>query len=149
MRHRKRTVKFGRKKEHRKAMFASMVCGLIDRGVIITTLAKAKVARPLAEKMVTLGKHGTLHHRRLAIARLRQRDVVKKLFAEVAPKHADRNGGYTRITKLGRRSSDAAEMAMLEWVVAVTETPAPAEREKAEKHPKKEKTKEATAEAKV
>ncbi|MFM8810149.1 MAG: 50S ribosomal protein L17, partial [Chthoniobacterales bacterium] len=89
---------------------------------IRTTLAKAKAARPFAEKMVTLGKKGTIHARRTAAAYLHQADAVKKLFEEIAPRSASRAGGYTRIVKLGARKSDSAPMAVLEWVdVAVVE----------------------------
>jgi large subunit ribosomal protein L17 len=118
MRHQKKTVKLGRKAEHRKALLANQVCSLIEHQRIRTTLAKAKAVRPLAEKMVTLGKKGSIHARRTAFAMLRQKDAVKKLFDEVAPRTADRNGGYTRIVKLGQRKSDGAPIAYLEWVDA-------------------------------
>src|SRR6478752_6597589 len=116
MRHQKKTVKLGRKAEHRKALLANQVCSLIEHQRIKTTLAKAKAVRPLAEKMVTLGKNGSLHARRTALAVLRQKDAVKKLFEDIAPRSATRNGGYTRIIKLGQRKSDAAAVAFLEWV---------------------------------
>jgi len=116
MRHQKKTVKLGRTAEHRKALLANQVCSLIEHQRIKTTLAKAKAARPLAEKMVTLGKNGSLHARRTALAVLRQKDAVKKLFDDIAPRSATRNGGYTRIIKLGQRKSDAAAVAFLEWV---------------------------------
>ena len=141
MRHRKHTVKLNRKSQHRRSLLANLVCALIDRGMILTTLAKAKAARPLAEKMVTLAKHSTLHSRRLATARLGQKDSVTKLFTDIAPRQADRKGGYTRITKLGRRSSDAAEMALLEWVGLPVETSVVSTADAAEK-PKKEPAKE-------
>src|SRR5947208_9293895 len=118
MRHRKKTLKLGRKAEHRKALLANQVCSLIEHQRIATTLAKAKAVRPLAEKMVTLGKNGSIHARRTALAVLRQKDAVKKLFDEIAPRTADRNGGYTRIVKLGQRKSDSAPVAYLEWVDA-------------------------------
>jgi large subunit ribosomal protein L17 len=118
MRHQKKTVKLGRKAEHRKALLANQVCSLIEHQRIRTTLAKAKAVRPLAEKMVTLGKKGSIHARRTAFAVLRKKDAVKKLFDEIAPRTADRNGGYTRIVKLGQRKSDAALIAYLEWVDA-------------------------------
>jgi len=118
MRHQKKTVKLGRTAEHRKALLANQVCSLIEHQRIRTTLAKAKAARPLAERMVTLGKRGSLHARRTAFAVLRQKDAVKKLFDEIAPRTADRNGGYTRIVKLGQRKSDSAPIAYLEWVDA-------------------------------
>lgn len=131
MRHRKKTVKLGRSTSHRDALLANQVCSLIEHHRIKTTLAKAKAVRPLAEKMVTLGKRGDLHARRLAAGELGQKDAVKKLFAEIAPRAASRNGGYTRIIKLGPRPSDSAPMAYIEWVDSVvvveeTETPEPA-----------------------
>lgn len=118
MRHQKKTVKLGRKAEHRKALLANQVCSLIEHHRIKTTLAKAKAVRPLAEKMVTLGKNGSLHARRTAFAVLRQKDAVKKLFDDIAPRSAERNGGYTRIVRLGARRSDSAPVAYLEWVDA-------------------------------
>jgi large subunit ribosomal protein L17 len=118
MRHQKKTVKLGRSQAHRDALLANQVCSLIIHQRIRTTLAKAKAARPLAEKMVTLGKKGTLHARRTAAAYLHQADAVKKLFNEIAPRSATRQGGYTRIVKLGPRKSDSAPMAVLEWVDA-------------------------------
>jgi large subunit ribosomal protein L17 len=126
MRHQKKTVKLGRTAEHRKALLANQVCSLIEHSRIKTTLAKAKAVRPLAEKMVTLGKKGSLHARRTALATLRQKDAVKKLFDDIAPRAAERNGGYTRIIKLGLRKSDAAPVAFIEWVDAplVVEEPA-------------------------
>lgn len=153
MRHLKRTAKLGRTSEHRNAMLANLVCSLIKHKRVTTTLAKAKAARPVAEKMITLGKKGTIHARRLAAARLRARgrslelskeqrkkwrqneDVVRILFEELAPVFKDRRGGYTRIIRLGERRGDVARQAMLEWVAlptgeaaeAVTET-APAEK---------------------
>jgi large subunit ribosomal protein L17 len=137
MRHQNKTVKLGRSQAHRDALLANQVCSLIIHQRIRTTLAKAKATRPLAEKMVTLGKKGTLHARRTAIAYLHQVDAVKKLFEDIAPRSASRAGGYTRIIKLGARKSDAAAMAILEWVDAavVAETPAetPEEKPKAAK----------------
>ncbi len=118
MRHQKKTIKLGRKAQHRNALLANQVCGLIKHNRIQTTLAKAKALRPLAERMVTLGKRGDLHARRTAVAVLHEKDAVKKLFEEVAPRAADRDGGYTRIIKLGARKSDAAPMAYIEWVDA-------------------------------
>ena len=116
MRHRKRTEKLGRTSSHREAMLANMVSSLIQEKRIRTTLAKAKIARRLAERCVTLGKRNTLATRRQAISKLRQNDAVKELFDVIAPAFADREGGYTRITKIGRRSSDSSEMCFLEWV---------------------------------
>jgi large subunit ribosomal protein L17 len=116
MRHQKKTIKLGRTAEHRKALLANQVCSLIEHHRIKTTLAKARAVRPLAERMVTLGKNGSIHARRAALARLRQKNAVKKLFDDIAPRSAERNGGYTRIVKLGYRKSDSARMAFIEWV---------------------------------
>ena len=118
MRHQKKTIKLGRTAEHRKALLANQVCSLIEHQRIKTTLAKAKAVRPLAEKMVTLGKKGSLHARRTALAVLRQKKAVKKLFDDIAPRTGTRAGGYTRIIKLGPRRSDSAPVAFLEWVDA-------------------------------
>ncbi len=126
MRHRRNTTKLKRTASHRRALLANLACSLIDHGKIRTTLGKAKALRPVAEKLVTLAKRNDLHSRRLAIAFLHQKEIVKKLFAEVAPAAKDRQGGYCRITKLGPRMSDAAPMAVIEWVdiaVAGEETP--------------------------
>ena len=116
MRHRKKTVKLGRTSAHRNELLANLVCALIDNKRIKTTMPKAKAARSLAEKMVTLGKKGTLAARRQAAATLRNEKSVKALFDSVAPAFSERNGGYTRIIKLGRRISDSSEMVLLEWV---------------------------------
>jgi large subunit ribosomal protein L17 len=136
MRHLKRTAKLGRTGVHRNAMLANMVCSLIKHKRITTTLAKAKAARSVAEKMVTLGKSGTLHDRRLASARLYEEDAVKILFNEIAPAHKNRPGGYTRIIRMHQRQGDAAQLAILEWVESAPETaqaePAPAAAESTE-----------------
>jgi len=129
MRHQKKTIKLGRTADHRRALLANQVCALIQHQRITTTLAKAKAVRPLAERMVTLGKNGSIHARRRALAVLRQKSVVKKLFDDIAQRSAERNGGYTRIVKLGARKSDSARMAFIEWVDA----------DIAEEKPKKEK----------
>jgi large subunit ribosomal protein L17 len=118
MRHQKKTVKLGRTADHRRALLANQVCALIEHQRIKTTLAKAKAVRPLAERMVTLGKNGSIHARRRALAVLRQKSIVKKLFDDIAQRSAERNGGYTRIVKLGARKSDSARMAFIEWVDA-------------------------------
>ncbi|MGO8764117.1 MAG: 50S ribosomal protein L17 [Limisphaerales bacterium] len=127
MRHLKRTAKLGRTSEHRNAMLANLVCSLIVHRRVTTTLAKAKAARSVAEKMVTLGKKGSLHHRRLAVARLHQEDAAKILFKEIAPAFKDRNGGYTRIVRMNQRIGDAAQRAILEWVDFIEEPPAASE----------------------
>jgi len=116
MRHRSKTVKLQRTAAHRRSLLANLACSLIEHGRIRTTLAKAKALRPVAEKMVTLGKRGDLHARRQAIAFLRHKEVVKKLFDEIAVAAKDRPGGYCRITKLGPRMTDSAPMALIEWV---------------------------------
>ena len=126
-RHQKKTIKLGRTADHRKALLANQVCALIEHQRIKTTLAKAKAVRPLAERMVTLGKNGSIHARRRALGVLRQKNAVKKLFDDIAQRSAERNGGYTRIVKLGARKSDSARMAFIEWVDAeqiVEEKPA-------------------------
>ena len=121
MRHRRNDIKLGRDSMHRKHMLANLVCSLIEHSQVRTTVAKAKAARPLAEKCVTLGKKGTLHHRRRAVSILRQKGTVKRLFSDVAPRFQQRNGGYTRIIKLGQRVGDGAEMALLQWVEGAAE----------------------------
>ena len=127
MRHRVHTFKIGRTGAHRRAMLANMVCSLIEHGQITTSLVKAREARRVAEKMVTLGKKGDLHHRRLAISTLRKADMVAKLFAEIAPAYAARQGGYTSIIKLGKRRGDACEMCILKFVAAAKAEEAKAE----------------------
>jgi large subunit ribosomal protein L17 len=142
MRHLKRTAKLGRTFEHRNAMLSNLVCSLIKHKRITTTLAKAKAARSVAEKVVTLGKRGTLHARRLAAARLHthgptvrlnkeeqkkwrtNEDVLRILFDEIAPAFKERNGGYTRIVKMEQRPGDSAQKAILEWVDEVAVAPA-------------------------
>jgi large subunit ribosomal protein L17 len=133
MRHQKKTLKLGLTAAHRKALLANQVCSLIEHQRIKTTLAKCKAVRPLAEKMVTLGKKGSLHARRTALAVLRQKGAVKKLFDDIAPRSASRNGGYTRIVKLGQRKSDSAEVAFIEWVDAPQPTEEPAVEETGKK----------------
>src|SRR5262245_59309298 len=157
MRHLKRTAKLGRTFEHRNAMLSNLVCSLIKHKRITTTLAKAKAARSVAEKIVTLGKRGTLHARRLAAARLHtsgpairlgkeeqkkwrtSEDVLRILFDEIAPAFKERNGGYTRIVKMEQRPGDSAQKAILEWVDEVAVAPTPTE--SAEEGEKKDETK--------
>lgn len=110
------TRKLGRASDHRDAMLRNLVTSLLENGKIETTVEKAKETRSMAEKMITLGKTNTLHSRRQALSYITKEDVVTKVFAEIAPKYADRNGGYTRILKLGPRRGDAAEMAIIELV---------------------------------
>ncbi len=133
MRHQRVGKKLGRDSAHRKALYSNLAGALIEHGRIKTTVTKAKAVKPIAEQMITLGRRGDLHARRQATAFLRSRDVVHKLFAEVAPRFKDRPGGYARIVRLGPRAGDAAEMAYLElvdeeYVAAQLEerTPAPA-----------------------
>jgi len=121
MRHRKFTFKIGRTASHRRALLGNAVCSLIESERITTTVTRAKQIRRLAEKMITLGKRGSLHARRLAIARLRQPDAVARLFRDIAPRFENRDGGYTRIMKLGPRPGDAAELCILEFVEELPE----------------------------
>ena len=131
MRHQRVMKKFGRTMEHRKMLMKSLVTNLILAESIKTTLPKAKEARKDAEKMVTIAKKGDLAARRLASSRLTEPKAVQKLFAEIAPAMKDRQGGYTRIVKLGARKGDAAEMCILQWVTAGEAAPAPAAEEPA------------------
>ncbi len=110
------TRKLGRPTDHRIAMLRNLVTALLEHGKMETTVTRAKETRALAEKMITLAKKDTLHARRQALAFITKEDVVKKLFEEIAPKYAERNGGYTRIYKLGERRGDGAQMAILELV---------------------------------
>ena len=116
MRHKVATFKIGRSGAHRRAMLANMANSLFINGQIETTLVKAKELRRFAEKLITTGKKGDIHSRRLAFAKLRSRDAVKNLFDVVAPAYAERNGGYTQIFKLGFRRGDAAEMCLIRLV---------------------------------
>jgi large subunit ribosomal protein L17 len=123
VRHGRAGKKLGRDSAHRKALYSNLAGALITHGRIKTTEAKAKAVKPFAEQMITLGKRGDLAARRQAISELRSQDVVHKLFAEVAPRFAERPGGYTRIVKIGPRYGDAAEMAYLELVDYEPERP--------------------------
>jgi large subunit ribosomal protein L17 len=147
MRHRSKTVKLKRNASHRRALLANLACNLIEHGRIKTTLGKAKALRPVAEKLITLAKRNDLHSRRLAIAFLRQKETVQKLFSETAPASMDRKGGYRRITKLGARMSDSAPMAIIEWVDrAVTDEESTAEEAVAEEAVAPKKASEAVVE---
>jgi large subunit ribosomal protein L17 len=127
-------------------MLSNLVCSLIIHKRVTTTLAKAKAARSVAEKMVTLGKHGTVHDRRVAASRLHQENAVKILFNEIAPTQKDRRGGYTRIVKLNQRQGDASQLAILEWVdVPLTVEAGPETKAEKESKPAKEATSEAKA----
>ncbi len=116
MRHGKAHRKLGRTPAHRRAMFSNMACSLIEHEQIRTTLPKAKALRPYVERLVTLGKRGDLHSRRLALSRIRQQDAVGKLFSKLAPRYEARNGGYTRIVRAGFRYGDNAPMAVIEFI---------------------------------
>ena len=116
MRHRRAGKKLGRDAAHRRSLYANLACSLIEHGRVRTTEAKAKAVKPFAEQMITLGKRGDLSARRQAISELRSQDAVHRLFADVAPRFADRPGGYSRIVKIGPRQGDAAEMVYLELV---------------------------------
>jgi large subunit ribosomal protein L17 len=138
VRHHKSGRKLGRDASHRKALYANMTGALIEHGRIKTTVAKAKEVRPVAEQMITLGRRGGVHARRQALKFLRSQDVVHKLFSDVGPRFAERNGGYSRIVRIGPRLGDAAEMAYLELVDFTPEAPAPRPRrrpEEAEQEP--------------
>ena len=135
MRHRKNTVKLGRTSAQRAALFASLVSNLILAKRVKTTLPKARAAKRLADKMVTVGKQGTLAARRQALSFLKLEAAVAELFGAVAPAMKDRAGGYTRVIKLGKRMSDSSEMCLLEWVDFVPKAPK-AKAEKAEAAPK-------------
>ncbi len=108
--------KLGRASDQRKAMLRAMVTFLLENGQIETTVARAKEVRSMTEKMITLGKNNTIHSKRQVMAYVTKEDVMKKLFDEISPKYADRNGGYTRIIKTGARRGDAAEMAIIQLV---------------------------------
>ena len=110
------TRKLGRETAHRTAMLRAMVTFLLENGKIETTVSRAKEVSALTEKFITIAKEETLANKRNAMAFITKEDVVKKLFTEIAPKYADRNGGYTRITKIGPRRGDAAEMAIIELI---------------------------------
>ena len=116
MRHRKKGRKFNRTHEHRKAMFANMAAALIKHEQIVTTLPKAKDLRRVVDKLITLAKKGDLNSRRLAVARIRDKEMAAKLFDVLGPRYKDRNGGYTRVLKAGYRYGDNAPMAVIELV---------------------------------
>jgi large subunit ribosomal protein L17 len=125
MRHHRSGKKLGRDASHRRALYANLAGSLIRHGRVRTTVTKAKAVKPFVEQMISLGKRGDLHARRQALSELRSRDVVELLFDDVAPRFADRPGGYSRIVKLGPRLGDAAEMVYLELVDFVPAGAAP------------------------
>lgn len=116
MRHNKAGKQLGRDSKHRRSLFRNLVTALLEHGRIETTLVKAKTVRPIAEKMITIGKRGSLHDRRQALAYIKSESVVTKLFESLSPRFLDRSGGYTRIVRTRRRLGDSAEMAILELV---------------------------------
>src|SRR5271169_5138309 len=116
MRHQRSGKKLGRDSAHRRALYANLTSELIEHERIKTTVTKAKAVKPIAEQMITLGRRGDIHARRQAVAFLRSKDIVHKLFAELGPAFATRPGGYTRIVRIGPRQGDASEMAYLELV---------------------------------
>ena len=127
MRHRKGIRKLGRTGTHRRAMLRNMATSLFEHERIETTAAKAKALRPYAERLITLGKRGDLHSRRLAARHIQNRDVLKKLFEDLAGRFSERNGGYTRVLKTGTRRGDNAPTALIELVDFVPGTPEAAE----------------------
>jgi large subunit ribosomal protein L17 len=140
MRHAVRGRKLGRTSAHRQALFRNQLQSLVTNERIITTLPKAKELRPIAEKVITRGKKGTVHDRRWVLSWILSRDLVKKLFDDIAPRFSTRPGGYLRIVKLGPRQGDGAEMAVLELVEReATAAPAEAPKEAKAKAPKPKK----------
>lgn len=142
MKHRKSLNKMGRTSSHRKALLSNLALAFFEQGKIKTTFLKAKEAQKVAEKLITLAKTNTLHARRLAFAKLRNESIVKKLFDVIAPSFKERNGGYTRIVKLGLRKGDGALLAQLALVeeIAVETSKKPAEQAPAAEKPKSKKT---------
>jgi large subunit ribosomal protein L17 len=141
VRHHKSGRKLGRDASHRKALYANLTSALIEHGRIRTTAAKAKEVKPVAEQMITLGRRGGVPARRQALKFLRSQDVVHKLFSDVGPRFADRDGGYSRIIRIGPRLGDAAEMVYLELVDYVppeVTAPPPRARREAEPEPEQE-----------
>lgn len=139
MRHMRTGRTLGRRREHRQAMLANLAASLIKSGKVRTTDAKAKEVRPFVERLVTFARRGDLHARRIVLSRLRDADAVKKLFDEIGPKFNERNGGYTRILKLGFRPGDNSPVSQIEFVEKETERPA--KTTKSRKQPKETKAK--------
>ncbi len=138
MRHGKTGRRLGRSVSHRKAMFANLAASLIEHEQIVTTLPKAKDLRPIVEKLVTLGKRGDLHARRLAISQIRSETMVGRLFDTIAPRYASRNGGYLRIMKAGFRHGDNAALAVIEFVDRDASAKGAADRARIEAEPAEE-----------
>ncbi|HEX3551837.1 MAG TPA: 50S ribosomal protein L17 [Thermoanaerobaculia bacterium] len=150
MRHAVKGRKLGRTSSHREALFRNQLQSLVEKEKIITTLPKAKELRPIAERVITRGKHGTLHDRRWVLRWVLKRDLVKKVFDDIAPRFTERPGGYLRIVKLGPRQGDGAEMAVLELVereAVAAEVEAPKEPKKAKEPKPKKEAKDAKAKA--
>jgi large subunit ribosomal protein L17 len=147
MRHREKGRKLGRKKSHRNLMLRNLVASLFDKESVKTTEARAKEARRLAERIVTWGKRGDLHSRRLALRYIHDAGLIKKVFETLAPRFEGRNGGYTRIVKLANRRGDAARIVILELTEKGTEVEEEKAARKAKKEAKKEARKKAEAEA--
>ena len=149
MRHLKAGRKLNRSASHRRAMFRNLVTALLERERIETTDAKAKEVRRFAERMITLGKRGTLPARRRALAFIRKASVVKRLFDDIAPRFTDRPGGYTRTVKIGLRRGDAAEMAIIELTERIEEADAEGggDKKKQQKKPRRRPKKDAAAKA--
>ena len=142
MRHAVKGRKLGRTSSHREALFRNQLQSLVEKEKIITTLPKAKELRPIAERVITRGKHGTVHDRRWVLRWVLKRDLVKKVFDDIAPRFSERPGGYLRIVKLGPRQGDGAEMAVLELVEReATAAPEPEPKKAKEKEPKEPKAK--------
>jgi large subunit ribosomal protein L17 len=150
MRHARSGKKLGRDTAHRKALYANLAGAVIEHGRIKTTVTKAKAVKPIAEQLITLGRRGDMHARRQAVAFLRSKEIVHKLFAEVGPAFAERPGGYLRITRIGPRPGDSAEMAYLELVdtplVFKTKAPPVVEEEEAVEEPVEEVSEDVSAE---
>ncbi len=144
MRHRKTVNKLNRTSEHRKALMANLAGSLFEKKRIKTTHAKAKAAQQFVEKLITMAKKDTLHARRIVLSRVRHKVVMQTLFNDVASKYVDKNGGYTRVIRLGRRPGDGAEISILE-LVGYEEAMKKKAKEKKEKEAKKEKKKKETA----
>jgi large subunit ribosomal protein L17 len=142
MRHRNSGRKLSRNTSHRRALLRNLVTSFLEHGRLMTTLPKAKEVRPLAEKMITLGKHDSLHARRQVQAYLLKESIAKKVFDTIGPKFADRKGGYSRIIRLGNRKGDGADLAIIELLGSELEAKkaerAEQAKEKDTKKPKKE-----------
>ncbi|MBW8875777.1 MAG: 50S ribosomal protein L17 [Acidobacteria bacterium] len=151
MRHAVKGRKLGRTSSHREALFRNQLQSLVEKEKIVTTLPKAKELRPIAERVITRGKHGTLHDRRWVLRWVLKRELVKKVFDDIAPRFTERPGGYLRIVKLGPRQGDGAEMAVLELVereAAAAEAEPPKEPKKAREPKPKKEAKDSKADAK-